>query len=149
MSTPKKHKMSNAQRITLIARTAWNKLNSAGAIDESFNDWRQREAIETCGARISAATKAQLDRLETHFLAMGGNSREAYDNATGPGNDMRQLCHLITIKARECSVTAAYVQAICRRMYGTDEPLTASQAKGLLIALKKHARASRGGKEAA
>jgi hypothetical protein len=146
----KKAPFTNAQRITLIARTAWAKLSGAGAIDESFNDWRQREAVDTCGARISAATKSQLDRLETHFLAMGGNAAEAYQSAIGPSNELRQLCHLITIKAHECGVTAAYVQAISRRQSGSDEPLTVSAARALLIALKHHARsAAKTGKEAA
>lgn len=149
MSTTKKHKMSNAQRITLIARSAWQRLTAAGATDEPFDAWRQWQAVDVVGVRISAATKSQLDRLETHFLAMGGQAAEAYDNATGPSNELRQLCHLIAVKQRECGLKDAYTQAVCRRMFGIDQPLTAHQAKSLLIALKNHARATRGGKEAA
>lgn len=126
-----KKRITNAQRITLIARTAWGKLTSAGAIDEDFDDWRQREAQECCGVRISKANSPQLDRLETHFLALGGQTAKAFDVATGEDGHTKRQRHAIQLLASQLGLASDYA--------ATKPP---HQLRGILTNLTRRARAA-------
>lgn len=123
-----------------LATQAYRYLTGKGAIDEPEKEWRHREAISACGFRISEAPSNRFDALEQHFLTLAGKSSKALERALGPENDMRQLAHEISVAAREAGVTPAYVQGICKRMYGADTWSNARQAKAVLIALKNKAR---------
>lgn len=100
--------MTNAQRITLIARKAWTRLTSAGAIDESFDDWRHREAESVVGCRLSAASSPQLDRLETHFLSIAGQTDKALDAELGEDGATRRRRHVIRDLATQLGHPADY-----------------------------------------
>lgn len=126
-----KRKISNAQRITLIARTAWSRLTDAGAIDEPFNTWRLREANECVGTRISKATAAQLDRLETHFLSLGGQAAKALENELGESGHTKRQRHVISGLAAQLGLPADYAAA--------KHP---SQLTGIIINLKSKLKAN-------
>ena len=130
MSTPKR-KFTNAQRITMIAISAWKKLDAHGAIDEPCDDWRHRESVECVGVRISEATSAQLDRLETHFLALGGDTGKAFDQATGESGETKRMRFRIQQLADQLGLGADY--AVSKKPH---------QLKGVLINLSKQARAA-------
>ncbi len=130
--------------LSQLAKQAHAKLSSAGAIDEDFTAWRHAEARKaTDGSTISEASRADFDALEQHFLALAGQSRKAYDRATGPDNDMRNMAHNIATAARQAGVSDAYIAAICRRMSGgtRDTWRDLKQGEAVLIALKNKARA--------
>jgi hypothetical protein len=69
------------------ARGAFRKMEGAGATDETYNDWRVREAIKACGFRISEAPRAAFDDLLSHFEALNGKPEKALERQLGPGND--------------------------------------------------------------
>ncbi len=124
-----------------LAKQAHTYLTGKGAIDEPFDPWRKREAMDASkGFTISEAPRRCFDDLEQHFLMLAGKSDKALSRAIGPDNDMRQLAHEISVAAREAGVTPAYVQGICKRMYDADTWSNAKQAKAILIALKNKAR---------
>lgn len=127
--------------IAQLAKQAHDYLTSKGAIDEPFDKWRKREAMEaTSGFTISEAPSRCFDDLEQHFLSLAGKADKALERALGPGNDMRQLAHEIAVMQRQCAVTPAYVQGICKRMFGADTWSNAKQARSVLIALKNKLR---------
>jgi len=126
-----------------LAKKAHDYLTGKGAIDEPFDAWRKREAMEASnGFTISEAPRRAFDDLEQHFLALGGQSAKALERALGPENDMRQLAHAIAVAQRQAAVTPAYVQGICKRMFGADTWGNARQAKAVLIALRNKVRKS-------
>lgn len=127
-----KRKITNAQRITLIARTAWTRLTSAGAIDEPFDAWRLRESMECVGTRISKASSRELDRLETHFLSLGGQPAKALENELGEDGHTKRTRHAIQLLAEELGLPPDYAAT---------KP--ASQLKGILINLTRKAREKR------
>lgn len=127
-----------------LAKQAHTYLTGNGAIDEDFESWRKREAMNASkGFTISEAPRRCFDDLEQHFLMLAGKSGKALERALGPDNDMRQLAHEIAVAAREAGVTPGYVQGICKRMYGADTWSNAHQAKAVLIALKNKARSDK------
>jgi hypothetical protein len=124
-----------------LAKQAHTYLTGKGAIDEAFDAWRKREAMEvTKGFTISEAPRRCFDDLEQHFLMLAGKSDKALSRALGPDNDMRNLEQQIAVAARTVGVTPAYVQGICKRMFGADTWSNAKQAKAVLIALKNKGR---------
>ena len=124
-----KRKITNAQRVTLIARSAWEKLTDNYAIEEPFDTWRHRESLALVGARISQSTPAQLDELETHFLALGGDSRRAFQNATGEPGWAKRMRFKIAQLAEGLGLP---------KTYATDK--APRQLKGILIELEKRTR---------
>jgi hypothetical protein len=103
--------MTNAQRITLIARSAWQRLDAAGAIDETFDAWRHREAEAVVGCRISAASSPQLDRLETHFLSIAGQPAKALDAELGEDGQTKRRRYVIRQLATQLGLPADYAAA--------------------------------------
>lgn len=127
--------------IALLAKQAHDYLTAKGAIDEPFDRWRKREAMDvTSGFTISEAPRRRFDDLEQHFLALAGKADKALDRALGPQNDMRQLAHEIAEAQRQAAVTPSYVAGICKRMFGAATWGNAKQAKAVLIALKNKIR---------
>lgn len=100
--------MTNAQRISIIARKAWSRMTSLGAIDEPFDAWRHTEAESVVGCRISAANSSQLDRLETHFLSLAGQTDKALDSALGEDGDTRRRRYVIRQLASQLGHPADY-----------------------------------------
>lgn len=91
MKTKPKKGITPHQRVALIAKETWTTLTAHNAIDEPFDCWRKREALETVGCRISEANREQLDRLETHFEALAGKQAKALDRElSGGGKAVRQ-----------------------------------------------------------
>ena len=125
-----------------LAKAAHTRLLDSGAIDDAdFDHWRKHEAMDaTSGFTISEAPKRCFDALETRFLTLSGQAKQAFERNLGPDNDMRQVAHNITVAARTAGVTAAYISGICQRMFGRTEWKTAAEGKAVLIALKQHAR---------
>lgn len=140
--TPKFKPLSSKQRgyLGTLATQAYRYLTSKGAIDEPEKEWRHREAISACGFRISEAPSNRFDALEQHFLTLAGKSGRALERALGPDNDMRNLEQQIAVAARTAGAHPAYVQGICKRMFGADTWSNTRQAKAVLIALKNKAR---------
>lgn len=135
-----------------LADGAYRMLTSRGAIsphEESAKDWRHREARaatsdldpEGKGWKISEAPKSAFDSLKAHFEMLSGRSGDALETLTGPSNDLRNLSHLIGVQMKACGVTAAYMQGICKRMFGRSDWSTASEGKAVLTALKNKSRA--------
>lgn len=126
----------------ILARNAFKKLMSAHALDDDMNEkeWRHTEAIEACGHTISEAPKSAFDALELRFLTLAGQTKQAFDKATQPGNDLRQLTHNIAVAAKACGVGEAYVQGICKRMFGRPDWQGPREGQAVLIALKQKAR---------
>lgn len=118
-----------------LARSAWQRLTSAGAIDEPSGAWRHREAMQAAdGHTISTAPRRYFDALEQHFLALSGQPAKAYDKATGPSNEERQLRHKIADLAAQLGLPSDYASG---------KPLR--QLKGILINLTRQARAAQAG----
>lgn len=128
--------------LALLAKTAHSHLTSKGAIDEPFDVWRKYEAMQaSSGFTISKAPRRCFDDLEQHFLALAGKSGAAFDRATGPDNESRQIAHEISVAAKTAGVTDGYVSGICRRMFrGRDHWDTATEGRKVLIAVKQLAR---------
>lgn len=120
-----------------LAREGFNRLASAGATDEPFNDWRRREAVAACGASISEAPAAAFDALHVHFLAMAGKVQRAFEAGIGEvPNDLRQVLFRVEQERRKLGVAPGYVAGIARRMFGR-EPETVPEAVAVLVALVK------------
>jgi hypothetical protein len=147
---PKFNPLTPKQRgyLAQLAKQAHTYLTGKGAIDEPFDAWRRREAMEaSSGFTISEAPRRCFDDLEQHFLTLAGKTGKALERALGPDNDMRNLEQQISVAARTAGVHPAYVQGICKRMFGADTWSNARQAKAVLIALTNKAR--KNSKEAA
>lgn len=143
MSTKRFAALTPKQRSYLaqLAKTAHTTLTRCGAIDEPFDAWRKREAMQASkGFTISEAPKHCFDDLEQHFLALAGKSAQAFDRALGPTNEERTLQHEIDAHALDAGVGERYVAGICRRMFGTPKWSGAGQGKKVLIALKQLAK---------
>lgn len=118
-----------------LAKKGFQRLRSAGAIDEPEDEWRQREAEKACGYRISEAPRRCFDDLETHFLTLAGQTKRAFDRATGPANDMRTVAHEIAVAAATLGVGENYIAGMCRNMFRSSTWSTPKQGQALLIAL--------------
>lgn len=125
-----------------LAKQAHAFLTSKGAIDEPFEKWRHREAMDaTSGFTISEAPKRCFDDLETRFLALAGKPAKAFERASGPANDERNLTHNIATAARECGANESYIAGICRRMFhGRETWQGVKEGKAVLVALKNKLR---------
>ena len=121
-----------------LAKQAHERLTASGAIDEPFETWRKREAMEaSSGFTISEAPRHAFDDLETHFLSLTGQTKKAFDRATGPSNEERTIAHNIRVAAETCGVGEAYVAGICRKMFNRSTWEGAKQGQKVLIALSK------------
>lgn len=120
-----------------LAKQAFQRLTSAGAIDEPEDAWRKRESEQACGYRISEAPRRCFDDLETHFLTLSGQTKRAFDRATGPTNDVRTITHEISVAAATLGVGENYIKGMCRNILRADTWSTAPQARKILIALLK------------
>lgn len=145
--------LSASQRSTLsaIAHEAYNVLRQG--LSETFDEFRRTESrIATRRMKnappeawtISEAPASAFDAIFDHFKALKGQVGEVYDRQIrGVTSEMRNHLHNITVAERAAGVKPAYTQAICRRMYGVDEPTNEQQALAIIAALKKKARKDR------
>lgn len=109
--------LTNRQKAELsrLARDAWTLLDGAGAIDEKEKEWRQREAIEACGRRISEAVNGDYEILQAHFLAKGGKTGRAFNAAMkADSNPARQARFKLDQICRQNGLTADYPAKIMR-----------------------------------
>lgn len=115
--------LSKAQRVmmTQIAMRGWRKMTKAGAIDESFNDWRLRESMAACGFRISEAPASAFDDLFSHFKALEGDVTKAFGIATGPSNEVRQWINNMEEELARDGLTLAFTKPIAFRKWGTED----------------------------
>lgn len=120
-----------------LAKKGFQRLSSAGAIDEPEDAWRAREAEKACGHRISEAPRRCFTDLETHFLALAGETKRAFDRATGPSNDVRTVAHEISVAAATLGVGENYIKGMCRRMFQAETWEGPKQGQAVLIALLK------------
>ncbi|MES2596030.1 MAG: hypothetical protein V4662_11870 [Verrucomicrobiota bacterium] len=147
MSRREKH-LSGKQRSTLamVAGEAYKRLKQG--LSETADEFRRTEA-RACtqqlknappeGWTISEAPASAFDTLFAHFKALKGDTDVALDYHLGPGTEMRNALHNITVAERAAGVTPAYTAAICRNMKFGDAPRTPKEAKAVLIALTKKA----------
>ena len=99
------------------ARAAFRKLESAGATDETYNDWRVREAIKVCGFRISEAPKRAFDDLLSHFQSLNGKTDKAMDRLTGKENDWRFWESEIIKQLNRDHLPWNYAETICEKYH--------------------------------
>ena len=145
--------LSASQRSTLsaIAHEAYKALRQG--LSETFDEFRRTESrIATRRMKnappgawtISEAPASAFDAIFDHFKTLKGDVGEVYDRQLqGVTSEMRNHLHNITVAERAAGVKPAYTQAICRRMYGVDEPTNEQQALAILAALKKKVRKGR------
>lgn len=120
-----------------LAKKAFQRLSSIGAIDEPEDAWRKRESEKACGYRISEAPRRCFDDLETHFLTLSGQTKRAFDRATSPDNDVRTIAHEIAVATATLGVGENYIKGMCRNMFRSDTWEGSKQGQKLLIALIK------------
>lgn len=119
--------------IAQLAKQAHTYLTGNNAIDEPFDTWRRREAMQaTSGFTISEAPRRCFDDLERHFLVLAGKTGKAFDRTLGPDNAERQQRHTIKELAEQVHVSDPEHYA---------RSLDSHQLKGVIINLKKRLRA--------
>lgn len=133
--------LTPAQRKLLgftLARKAWERLG----IDESFDDWRRREAREATrhltpddGVTISEAMQFHFDVLFTHFKMLAGEATLA--DGQDDAQAMRQLSHSISVLQRQLGFSDAYLGGMIKRLtHGQRTWTTLNEGTKLLNALR-------------
>jgi ABC-type arginine transport system ATPase subunit len=119
--------------LTQIAARGWRKMSDAKAIDEPFDDWRTREAVAACGARISQAPASAFDDLFEHFKVLSGAVVQAFDIAMGPENERRQWIFKIRKDLEMASLADEYALSIAQDKFkrGAFAELTLKQLQAL------------------
>lgn len=134
--------LSNKQKSTLaiVARKAHVKHGSFE--DESFDDWRAREAVEACGKRISEASNGDYNTLLAHFENLAGNARAALDATMRADTDEhRQAMHVIDELLAQGGHKRAYAEKICQSVNRCSlADATPAQLNRLRMTLKKRVR---------
>lgn len=132
----------------------------ASQTDESFEDWRHRQAREATqvidpktgeivdvGCTISTAHRSDFDTLFLHFKKLAGEAK--LEDAAENANECRQLAHAIAVLQRELALTNEYVGAIIQRITGGAKTWTKPEhGRAVRDALRYH-RDRQGRKEAA
>lgn len=126
-----------------VARKAWTRQTASGALDETFDAFRHREAQAATrspqipeGFTLRTAPRRCFDDLLAHFQAIDGDTGAALDTLNEP-NELRQIRRTIQETAKEKGVGPEYVSRICLNQCGRLSPETMPQAVAVLTALKK------------
>lgn len=148
MKPPKLLSPSQRGTLSAIAHEAYKRLQQG--LDESFDDFRRTEARAITrklknappqGWTISEAPASAFDCIFDHFKTLKGDVGEVFDRQLqGVSSTMRNHLHNIAVAERAAGVKPAYTAAICRRMFGQDEPGDERQALAILSALQAKAR---------
>ena len=143
----KQRLLTPAQRslLAVLARRAWAKLDAAGAIEISFDEYRHEKSIEVCGRKISEARPGDFDILFVTFKAAAGDIDAAYRRASSRvDNQCRTLIHRIHSYLDAPGITLAYGLKIARDKFGWTKPhfegLAAYQLEQLSWDIKRAVR---------
>lgn len=121
----------------------------ASQTDESFEDWRHRQAREATqlmdpqtreiiepGVTISTATRGDFDALFLHFKKLAGEAK--LEDAADDANECRQLAHSIAVLQRELGMTDAYLTAIIKKIAGEKTWTQVEHGRAVRDALRYH-----------
>jgi hypothetical protein len=127
-----------------LAKDAWAQLDRAGAIDQPESEWRRDQAIAAIGKRISEAVRGDFAALKTHFLAMAGKTRRAFDTAladtTAAQSRATALYHL-KAELTKHQLDSSYAAAILADKYKTTtNDATAKQLWTIVYDVRRNMR---------
>lgn len=109
MSQPTLLSKKQVSTLAIIAKKAWSRLQSQGAIDESFNDWRHRTAQERIGCTLSQAHWDDFDPLFILWKTIAGETDAAFKRALSKmSNTQRTLCFRINANLEKANLSLGY-----------------------------------------
>lgn len=145
MSTTIKHEyrpLTTKQRQYLTMRLAHKGFRRTGAneSDETFDQWRHREAMEATknanseGVTISTAQQKHFNALKLHFAKLAGIA--TLEDAGDEAQELRQVTHSISVLCKELGYESGYLKGICKNILHDITWHTAADGRKIQAALR-------------
>ena len=109
--------LTNSQKadVSRVARLAWSRAAQIGLTGETEKAWRQREAMECCGRRVSEAADEDYCALMSHFWNLAGDVKNALLWAARSEDQLkRRAMHRLKQELHKKKLPLSYAESICR-----------------------------------